>query len=172
MVKTRTFKESNYHSVFFNGKTIRIPIDPKKPITELKWSEFYDVKVTNTCNGMCPYCYMDSKIGDEHYDDSLNKIKKYFGKMSSNEKPYQIAYGGGEPTLHPQFIDIIKATYDMEIMPNYTTNGTRITEKLLNATKKYCGGVAVSTHEHLDGSWNKAVKKFIDNGIIQTYILL
>ena len=59
-----------------NGKTIRIAIDPSKPITELLYPEFYDVKVTSHCKGQCPYCFVgDTRIntlnGEKPIEDIL-----------------------------------------------------------------------------------------------------
>jgi len=166
MIKIREFKESNYRGIWFNGKTIRVAIDPLKPITELEYPEFYDVKITGYCLGNCPYCYMDSKKTDLHYDDLEDKIMHFFGSMSENQRPFQVAIGGGEPTSHPHFVKILKSFYDLGIQPNYTTNGmwcdtdTAITSddevQLLEATKEYCGGVAVSCHPHLKKYWQRA----------------
>lgn len=164
MIKKREFKESNYRSIWFNGKTIRLAIDPKQPITELKFPEFYDVKLTGKCEGKCPWCYMDSKETDEHYDNAVQKIKDYFEPMSENERPFQVALGGGEPTGHPDFIEILKTFYDLDIQPNYTTNGMFCESEnimdLLLATKNYCGGVAVSCHPHLKKYWATAARLF------------
>jgi len=60
-IKVRVFPEHNYKGIHLNGKTIRIAIDPKKAITELKWPEFYDVKVTPYCKGNCPYCFAEGQ---------------------------------------------------------------------------------------------------------------
>lgn len=162
MIKTRIFKESNYKSVWHNGKTIRIALDPKKPITELEYPEFYDVKITGHCEGECPYCYMDSRKIDAPYKKSVQKIKRFFEPMSKNERPFQVAIGGGEPTTHPDFIKILEAFNSLGIEPNYTTNGMHINSNILEATKKYCGGVAVSCHPHLQKHWAKSAKKLID----------
>ena len=166
MIKIREFKESNYRGIWFNGKTIRIALDPSKPITELKYPEFYDVKLTGKCLGKCPWCYMDSKETDEHYDNLLLKINNFFGSMTENQRPFQVALGGGEPTSHPEFTKVLRAFHDLGIEPNYTTNGmwcdpdTGITsdseEWLLETTKEYCGGVAVSCHPHLKKYWERA----------------
>ena len=93
MIKTRIFPESNYKSIWLNGKTIRIALDPNKPITELKYPEFYDIKITGKCNGQCPWCYMDSKTIDKNYDNIVEKVLKYFGPMNSNQRPFQVALG-------------------------------------------------------------------------------
>jgi len=162
MIKTRTLPQNNYKAVYVKGKTLRFQLDENLPITELEYPEFYDVKVTSKCNGQCPYCYQDSKYENKH-TPVLETFKKIFSSLSENDRPFQIAFGGGEPTLHPEFIDILKASYDLGIVPNYTTNGTNLTSDIIDATKKYCGGVAISCHQHLD--WEKGFKKLVENGI-------
>ena len=174
MIKIREFKESNYRGIWFNGKTIRIALDPNKPITELKYPEFYDVKLTGKCFGNCPWCYMDSKSTDEHYANMVLKINNFFGIMSENQRPFQVALGGGEPTSHPEFIEILHAFKELGIEPNYTTNGmwTNLEEyevediwSLLEATKECCGGVAVSCHPHLKKYWEAAAELYYEEKI-------
>jgi len=172
-MKTRTVEESNYKSIWLpSGKTIRIAIDPTKPITELEYPEFYDVKITANCAGKCPWCYQDSNDSDAHYENVVEKLKKFFNSIPKEHLPYQIAYGGGEPTLHPEFYDVMRMTKeDYDILPNYTTNGMW-TEKdvatigdIITATKKYCGGVAVSCHPHLKKYWEIAAENYVANKI-------
>jgi len=152
--KIRSFPEKNYRSIYINGKTLRLRYDDSKPIEELDFPEFYDVKITEKCNGKCLWCYQDSNPGDKHYMDALKKIDLFFGAMTNNQKPYQVAIGGGEPTMHPNFVDILEKFHNLGITPNYTTNGMHYSNKLLEATKNYCGGVAVSCHDHLYGYWS------------------
>ena len=115
MSKVREFKEHNYKSVYFAGKTIRFSLDPTKDIEELTYPEFYDVKITDYCEGNCSYCYMDSTCKGKHHTDILGKIDSYFGKMSDNERPFQVAIGGGEPTTHPEFIECLAKFSDLGI---------------------------------------------------------
>jgi organic radical activating enzyme len=86
--------------------------------------------------------------------------------MTENQRPFQVALGGGEPTSHPEFVEVLKAFHELGIEPNYTTNGMWATNiefkidepeiELLSATQKYCGGVAVSCHPHLKSYWEHA----------------
>jgi organic radical activating enzyme len=169
-MKTRVLPQNNYKAVYLDGKTLRFQIDDKKPITELEYPEFYDVKLTSKCNGQCPYCYQDSKITEDCIP-ILDKFKKIFSSLSENNRPFQIAFGGGEPTLHYEFIEILKACYDLGITPNYTTNGTHLTKEILEATKKYCGGVAISCHQHLD--WERGVQQLRNEDIkINLHIII
>lgn len=165
MVEKRVFKDSNYKAFFFNGKTVRFAIDPSKPITELEYPEFFDVSITDKCLGQCEYCYQDSKPEGQHYKNIIEKVVDFFGPMTKNQRPYQVAIGGGEPTSHPDFVELLKTFYDFGIMPNYTTNGMDIPESVIVATEKYCGGVAVSCHPHLNPHWGYAASKFISSGV-------
>lgn len=164
-IKVRVDKDANYKAIYLNGKTMRLTLDPKKPIKDLAYPEFFDVKITNHCEGNCPYCYMDAQEKFGHDLDIIEKINTYFGKMTPNQKPFQVALGGGEPTSHPQFIQILKAFADIDITPNYTTNGMHMSDELVQASKQYSEGVAISTHPHLEKYWTNAADQFSKAGI-------
>lgn len=177
-IKKRVFPEHNYTAVYCNGKTLRFTHDANKPVTELDYPEFYDVKITGKCYGKCSWCYQDSNPEDPSYLDAIPKIQRFFGAMDENQRPFQVAIGGGEPTLHPDFPLILKKFYELGITPNYTTNGMFATvnyhkknvdeqrdsrDSILKATKEYCGGVAVSCHPHIN--WSSAVNLLKRNKI-------
>lgn len=176
MIKVRVLEENNYKGIFVNGVTSRFALDTTKPISELSHPEFYDIKITDRCGGNCPYCYMDSTISKDHAKDIINKIYRYFGSMNKNQRPFQVALGGGEPTLHPDFIKALIAFNDLGIVPNYTTNGQFImkdnTERILEATKKFCGGVAISCHPHLKVYWQRAASLYHLSGIKLNFHLI
>ena len=169
MIKTRKEESANYRAIWCNGKTLRFAINSNKPITELKYPEFYDIKVTGNCEGACSYCYMDS-TKELHYENIIEKTRDFFKNMDSNELPFQVALGGGEPTSHPDFVELLRVLKEeFDICPNYTTNGMwsdpdefslQRETNLLRNTKKYCGGVAVSCHPHLDIYWKRASELF------------
>jgi hypothetical protein len=164
----RKFPESNYWAIFNDGVTVRFVYDPKKPITNLQYPEFYDIKITNTCSGKCPWCYMNSQENEPHYPEIVQKFKDFFGPMTMNQKPFQIAFGGGNPNEHPEFCKLMEVCSEMGIMPNYTTNGIGLTDSVIRATYSYCGGVAISTHSHLEDTWKMAVQR-IKCGIVSPY---
>jgi len=172
MIKTRVFPEHNYKGIHFNGKTIRIALDPKKPIEELVYPEFLDISITKKCRGFCSYCYVNSKPTDNHCNNIIDKIIEFFKVMDSNQLPFQCAIGGGECTSHPDFLEFLKTLKEIfDIVPNYTTNGMWISysdadkKRLLEVTKKYCGGVAVSTHPHLKKYWEEAIDLYLKENI-------
>ena len=166
MIRIRKFEESNYKAIFHNYKTLRIALDPTKPIIELEYPEFYDVAINDKCNAMCSWCYVSALKSGSNFRRVPDKIDSFFGTMDENQKPFQVAIGGaGEPTMHPEFIDILKKFDEVGIVPNYTTNGMHLTDEIIEATKEYSGGVALSCHPHLDKYWRPAADRFIKEGI-------
>lgn len=87
-------------------------------------------------------------------------------------KPFQIAVGStGEPTIHPDFPKFLKTVYETGVVPNYTTNGiilasdTKQSEEILEATRNYVGGVAISYgNKKIRAQADKAIEKLLDKG--------
>lgn len=169
MIKIRSFEDKNYKAIFNteNGTTLRLTYDSSKPILSLEYPELLDVSFGTKCRSGCSFCYTSAINHGINYPNITEKIVQFFGQMTENQRPFQVAIGGGgEPTEHPEFESAIKQFYDLGIMPNYTTNGMNINENIIHVTKKYCGGVAVSTHKHLKDVWINAVNQYIQNGIV------
>lgn len=160
-LKVREFSDKNYRALF-NEKTkqtLRIAIDPTKPILPLDYPELLDVSLGTKCYGNCPYCYTDASQYGVNYTEVPQKVLKWFGSMKPEQRPFQVAIGGGgEPTIHPEFPQVLYNFATMGIVPNYTTNGMYFSKDVLNATINYCGGVAVSCHPHLAHYWERAVE--------------
>jgi MoaA/NifB/PqqE/SkfB family radical SAM enzyme len=157
-MRIRTENNANYRAIFFEGKTIRQRINASIPISSPAFAEIEDVAINNKCFGNCPYCYTSAVSNGKNFDNIVDKAYEVWGKRSMNDRPFQIAIGGvGESTLHPDWIEFVKAVNSLGIMPNYTTNGMHLTENLLLATEKYCGGVAISFHPHMEHVFHKAI---------------
>lgn len=73
--------------------------------------------------------------------------------------------GAGEPTMHPDFPEFLKTVHDLGIMGNYTTNSLHLSPKVLDATEKYAGGVAITCHAHLEKHWRRGIEKLTSRGI-------
>jgi len=166
-IKIRSFPDKNYKAVFIRSTsmTIRLLHDVNSdiPMSELDFPEFYDIKLTGKCEGKCPWCYMSSMPDNNHYEVIPNLLK-LFGPMSQNQRPFQIAYGGGEPTSHPDFEEILRTTKNLDIVPNFTTNGSQsnITAKVLQAVEECSDGVAISCHPHLAKQWKRALQVYAE----------
>ncbi len=166
-MKTRLEASANYSSIFLNGKTLRLALDKSRPITELRYPEFYDVAINSKCHGGCvKYCYTAATKNGQNFPNIIEKIKSFFGGMTPIQRPYQVALGGaGEPTLSPDFINVLDAFRQLDIAPNYTTNGMHLTDEVIAATLKYNSGVALTLHRHLEKFWRKGADVLVANRI-------
>lgn len=164
--RKRINKEANYFAVFHQKKTHRFTFRPGQPIAPLRYPELEDVSLGSKCLANCPFCYTSAIKNGTTHDRPVEKVLEYYGGLELNERPFQLAFGGeGEPTMHPEFGDVMEACYGLQIMPNYTTNGMHLSQAILDTTRKYCGGVAVSCHPHLEKVWQQAVRAYLDAGI-------
>jgi 7,8-dihydro-6-hydroxymethylpterin dimethyltransferase len=121
---------------------------PEMPLvynTPVKWGCPYDcglctdheqhsclslVEVCDYCNLQCPVCYASSGPERQQFRD-LKQIEKMLDAVVRNEgHPDVVQLSGGEPTLHPQFFEIVgmaKARPIRHLMVN--TNGVRIAQE-------------------------------------------
>jgi 7,8-dihydro-6-hydroxymethylpterin dimethyltransferase len=85
------------------------------------------LEVTDRCNLTCPTCYA---MSSPHYGRhrTLEEIEKMLDAIVANEgEPDVVQISGGEPTIHPQFfeiLDLAKTKPIRHLMLN--TNGIRI----------------------------------------------
>ena len=124
---------------------IKPPELPRQFNTERRWGCPYDcglcpehmqhscltlIEVTDHCNLRCPICYADSGPHRPGFRD-MATIERMLDAVVANEgEPDVVQISGGEPTLHPQFFEILDAARRRPIrhlMVN--TNGLRIAKE-------------------------------------------
>jgi uncharacterized radical SAM superfamily Fe-S cluster-containing enzyme len=88
------------------------------------------VEITDACNLTCPICYAESGPHRQTHR-SLEQVEFMLDCVVRNEKePDIVQISGGEPTIHPQFFEILDAAKRRPIkhlMVN--TNGIRIAQE-------------------------------------------
>ena len=88
------------------------------------------VEITDACNLTCPVCYAESGPHRQTHR-SLEQVEFMLDCVVRNEKePDIVQISGGEPTIHPQFFEILDAARRRPIkhlMVN--TNGIRIAQE-------------------------------------------
>jgi uncharacterized radical SAM superfamily Fe-S cluster-containing enzyme len=123
---------------------IKTPEMPAHYNTPVKWGCPYDcglctdheqhsclslVEICDACNLRCPVCYAESGPDRQAYRD-LAQIERMLDAVVRNEThPDVVQISGGEPTLHPQFfevLDLAKARPIRHLMVN--TNGLKIAD--------------------------------------------
>ena len=85
------------------------------------------IEVTDRCNLKCPTCYASSAPNYGRHR-TLEEIKKMLDTIVANEKePDVVQISGGEPTVHPQFFEIMDYAKQLPIRHlMLNTNGIRI----------------------------------------------
>lgn len=87
------------------------------------------VEINDHCNLRCPICYAESGP-DRLSSRTLPEIERMLDAVVGNEgEPDVVQISGGEPTIHPQFFDVLDAARRRPIrhlMVN--TNGLRIAQ--------------------------------------------
>lgn len=114
---------------------------PYHPVPEL-----VDLKINSYCPYGCEYCYQGSTENDGH--GSLETIKSIIDELA-DAGTFELAIGGGEPTLHPEFMDILRHAVERDMVPNITTrnlsllfnkNNREVALEIINTV----GAIAVS----------------------------
>lgn len=122
-----------------------------------------NIALTNYCNLQCPYCFANSYIEESGKQnitmDQLDTILNFL----SGSNIGRIGLIGGEPTLHPHFVEILdKVTAFAERYHTHSvtfTNGIRLGEFAKLASEKTRFLVNVNPPEVIgDRNWNDLVR--------------
>ncbi len=89
------------------------------------------IEIVNSCNLSCPTCYADSPPGAGQKADSvpLEDLKRRIqGVIERKGKIEILQLSGGEPTLHPQFFELLRWLQDHPQIDYVllNTNGVRV----------------------------------------------
>src|SRR5262249_9054930 len=101
--------------------------------------------VTFRCNLTCPFCYSESGPGREpgpHPETRLRIVERL-----AAWGVFEVALGGGEPTVHPDFPELLAAIRAGGMGPNVTTNGTIHRPEVVAALAEHAGVVHLSAHQ-------------------------
>lgn len=104
------------------------------------------IEVTDRCNLTCPTCYAESSPTYGRHR-SLEEIEKMLDIIVANEgKPDVVQLSGGEPTIHPDFFEILaiaKTKPIRHLMIN--TNGIKIAndEEFVKKLAEYKPGIEI-----------------------------
>lgn len=85
------------------------------------------IEITSRCNLACSTCFANAGAG---YDLSVEQVEKMLDRLVEAEgKPEVVQISGGEPTVHPQLLDILAAVRKRNITHvMLNTNGIRLAQ--------------------------------------------
>lgn len=99
-------------------------------------------------------------------DSILRTLLAMYPRVIETQKPFQIAIGSTcEPTEHPDFCKFLESVYESKVVPNYTTNGIKLSDEILEATRNFVGGVAVSlSNRGAEDRARKSISLLLEKG--------
>lgn len=128
------------------------------------------IEVTNRCNLKCSVCYANAEDGSFLNLETIERMMDFY-QEAEFQKAEILQISGGEPTTHPQIMEILK----LAKLKNFkyvmlNTNGVRIAEDeaFVSELRQLVGGFEVylqfdgfseKTHRHFRGRDLSAVKK-------------
>lgn len=90
-----------------------------------------NIDLTNRCNLTCPVCFANANAAGYLYEPTLDQVRKMLLALR-NERPVAgrlVQFSGGEPTIHPHFIEILQMARDMGFSHiQIATNGLMFTD--------------------------------------------
>lgn len=90
-----------------------------------------NLDLTNRCNLRCPICFANATAAGYVYELSYEQVVEMMKELR-NEKPVpcsSIQFSGGEPTIHPDFLRIIRKARELGFSQiQVATNGIRMAE--------------------------------------------
>jgi len=146
----------NPHNAF---ETTPVGIEMNFPIDyQILWD------ITRRCNYNCDYCWpsVHNNTEEHHaYSKIIETIDKAVDTWSKG-KSIRWNFGGGEPTMNPKFLDILKHLKQRRQWILVTTNGSRSTKYWKEACQ-YINSVNMSAHFSSMDLYKGNEERFIEN---------
>jgi uncharacterized radical SAM superfamily Fe-S cluster-containing enzyme len=92
-----------------------------------------NIDLTNRCNLKCPICFANANVLGYVYEPTYEQVLEMLARVRNIKPvfPPAIQFSGGEPTIHPRFLDLLKAARSMGFTHlQIATNGIRIAQDL------------------------------------------
>lgn len=126
-----------------NGTKLRFSLGKYEKATK---PELVDIALTDFCPFSCSFCYMGSTLEGRH--STMEQMEFIIDELSK-VKVLEVALGGGEPTSHPNFVEILQKFHAAGVTPNFTTKTAATVRKLWPQIGHLIGGFAYSAETPL-----------------------
>ena len=114
-----------------DGENVHVFIDSQR-VDMLTCSALANIDLTNRCNMNCPICFANANQQGYVYEPEYETILKMLDALRAEEpiKCTAVQFSGGEPTVHPDFVKIVKAAKDRDFAQvQAATNGIEFARK-------------------------------------------
>lgn len=126
------------------------------------------LEITSSCNLTCPMCYAASAPGGKHL--SLTDCKRQIDALVAAEGRAEICQlSGGEPTVHPQFAEVLAYALSREIdYVMINTNGIRLAkdDELVDLVARHKDRIEI--YFQMDGLDDAVHEKLRGERLVQT----
>jgi radical SAM protein with 4Fe4S-binding SPASM domain len=92
------------------------------------------IELTRKCNLPCKHCYIsagrprDNEMGTEEMCGLLDQLKA--------QGVFVVVFLGGEPLLHPGFVEIVRYAHSLGLVVSIGSNGVYVTQELIDQLPK------------------------------------
>lgn len=128
--------------LFDRKSGINILIDEQIP-TPQSWTNLprqVSIALTNACDLKCNHCYAPKKAAWLKKE----KIKLWLLELDQADC-FGVGFGGGEPTLHPDLIELCEFGHkNTELAISLTTHGHRLNQELISQLKDSINFIRIS----------------------------
>ncbi|MBZ5506102.1 MAG: radical SAM protein [Acidobacteriia bacterium] len=121
LVKGATIEECRPHLL----SQLSVPTEFHFSTPLMAWLE-----ITRKCNLQCPHCFVEGgqKRSSELSTGRILQLLEEWAEMGV----FSVVITGGEPTIHPDFITIVRHAYELGFAVSIATNGMALRPKLLD----------------------------------------
>jgi organic radical activating enzyme len=98
------------------------------PDNAISWLE-----PTSACNLACDGCYRENIPSSHKPLDSIKEEIALFRRLRNSDG---ISIAGGDPLMHPEIVEIVRAVAEQGMKPIINTNGMSLSQELLRELKK------------------------------------
>jgi radical SAM protein with 4Fe4S-binding SPASM domain len=135
------------------------------------------LEINQACNLYCSHCF--SRGGETAHHMDVETVKRVLREIREELKPFEVDIAGGEPTIHPEFEEIVRYSCGELGLPlTVSTNGTRFDDDLVDLFCEYDVDLGISlssanaaSHDDfrgMEGAFEKTVegiRTYVDNGL-------
>jgi hypothetical protein len=92
-----------------------------------------NIDLTNKCNMNCPICFANSNASGRLYEVTLDQLNMMLDKTMAirPHPPISVQYAGGEPTVHPNFLQAVRMAKDKGVLEvQAASNGLRFAQSM------------------------------------------
>lgn len=133
------------------------------------------IDVTNLCNQRCPICLAYVEAMGFAYHPPMEYFEKIFKHFQKQDPKPNMCFFGGEPTVHEDFIKIVRLAKDYGFQVQLFTNGIKLADKAY--CKELCSlgvqinfsfdGTKPEIYKTLRGDNSFAVKRMAFQNVIE-----